>query len=209
MKSHHSYLNIWLVLFFTLVISNNITAQSHFTSYNTSHFLSNDYLTENLAHEDSLNNDEPVNMGGWLQFGIGSTNAKLNYEFNPSQFTQLELSIHVRKSNSVYSFGAEQATTTCCWKITTFWGTYGYSLNSNYIDGSISAGLSYSEWQYDTESETGIIHSPGSPGVIIKAQLLPHFPIVLGLGLVFTVNASKEVSYTTISLVLAIGAWSE
>ena len=208
MKFHYSYSNIWLALFFILVIFCSIKAQPQSAFYNVSHFFSNDYLKTNFAEEDSSISDEPENIGVWLQLGIGSLNANLNYRFNPSNFIQLAFSVHFRKNHSLFSLGIEQATSSCCWEINTYWGGYGYSLNSNYIDGSISAGLSYSEWQYNTESETGIIHSPGSFGVIIKAQLLPHLPMGLGLGLVFTLNASKEVSYTSISLVLAIGDWS-
>ncbi|MFC2119474.1 hypothetical protein ACFLQ4_00235 [Bacteroidota bacterium] len=209
MKFHNSYSNYWLALFFILVILCSSNAQTQFTSCNTSQPLPDDYLTANFIDQDSLINDEPENIGAWFQLGLGSASANLNYRFNPSSFTQLTLSLHVRKNKSLFSLGAESATTFSSWKINTYWGSYGYALYSTYIDGSISAGLSYSDWQYNTEDDTtGIIHSPGSIGLIIKAQILPHLPMGLGLGLVFTFNASKEVEYTSISLVLAIGSWS-
>lgn len=205
----YSYWDIWLALFFLLVIPFNTTAQTQITNSNTSHFNSDDYPNINFA-EDSLINDESENIGVWLQFGIGPTSPNLNYSFNPSSFYHFALSMHIRKSKSLFSLGAERASSACCWKIRTYWGGYGYSLNSSYIDGSLSAGLSYSDWEYNTEDDTtGIIHSPGSIGLIIKAEILPHLPLGVGLGLVFTYNVSKEVEYTSISVVLAIGAWGE
>jgi hypothetical protein len=208
MKSHYSYSNIWLALFFTLIISFSIKAQTQFTSYNTSQPLPDDCLTTNFDNEDSLINYKPENIGAWFQFGIGSASANLNYRSKSSSFTQLTLSLHVRKSKSLFSLGAVQATEFSVWKINTYWGSYGYAFYSTFIDGSLSAGLSYSKWEYNTTTESGTIHSPASIGIIIKAQILPHLPIGLGLGLVFTFNASKEVDYTSISLVLAIGSWS-
>ena len=208
MKFPYSYSNMRVALIFSIVISFYIKAQTQFTTYDTSQFLPDDYLTENLADEDSLIDDEKKDIGIWFQLGIGSTRPNLNYGFNPSSFTHLALSLNVRLSKSLISLGIDKASTTCCWEINTYWGGYGIALSSNYLDVSVSAGPSISTWQYDTETESGKINSPSSIGVIIKAQILPHLPIGLGLGIVFTYNASKEVDYTSISFVLAFGGWS-
>ena len=116
--------------------------------------------------------------------------------------------MNVRKSKSLFSLGIDYASTTCCWKLNTYWGGYGIALSSKFLDFCVSAGPSISTWQYNTESETGKINSPASIGIIVKAQILPHLPKGLGLGVLLTYNASKEVDYTSVSFVLAIGGWS-
>jgi len=143
----------------------------------------------------------------WLQVGLGSASATVNYEYHPSEFFHAELSAHFRRNQALFSLGTDVELTEC-WGINTYWGTIGYGLHQRCLEASLNAGIGYTQWYYHTESEKGTIYSPGVPSLMMKAQAILHLPQGIGCGGAVTANRSQEASYVAISLILALGGWN-
>ena len=166
---------------------------------------------EIVNSDSSYTNDEDGNLGGfWFNIGLGSTNTKVNYKYNPDDFITFKAGVNFKYSNYLLSFGMDKSFTFPggSWYTNTYWFVFGYSTNFPHWDAFISIGPSYSTWKYLTENEDhDIINSPRSLGLIIQPQLLIHMRIGVGFGGIFTYNYSKEVKYTSISFVVVFGAW--
>ena len=140
----------------------------------------------------------------WLQLGLGPAVA----DIGPNEFFHGEVSLHFRPENKLLSIGMD-ANGTETWGIDAFWGAFGYSFHDPFIDATLSLGLSLTQWYHYTESGSlGALRSGYVPGILFKVQVLPHFRFGLGVGVVFTVNYSREVEYHAVSLVLALGHWN-
>jgi len=140
----------------------------------------------------------------WLQLGLGPAMA----DIGPNEFFHGEMSLHFRPKNQLFSIGID-ANGTEAWGIDAFWGAFGYSFHDPFIDATLSSGLSLTQWYHYTESgNLGTLRSDYVPGILFKAQVLPHLRFGLGVGVVLTFNYSNEVEYHAVSLVLALGHWN-
>ena len=165
------------------------------------------------ASKDSMTGIAPIHVSDegnsvsralWFQFGLGPAKADLG----PNEFFHGEMSLLFRPGNKAFSIGFDSNGTET-WGIDAFWGAYGYSFHDPFIDATLSSGLSLTQWYHYTESGSlGTLRSKYVPGILVKAQVLPHFRFGLGVGIVFTFNYNKEVEYHAVSLILALGHWN-
>ncbi|MBN2424992.1 MAG: hypothetical protein JXB44_08225 [Calditrichaceae bacterium] len=150
------------------------------------------FIDEQVQENKEAEINKPVNRAAWIQIGL---------------FT---LSTHYRMNKYVVSLGYD-AFSGSVNRLSNIWGAFGLSANSNWIDASLSMGVSSASRKHYTENENhDIIKSKGNMGLIFKGQVLPHFKHVFGMGLELTYNWSKdkECSYGWATIIIALGNWS-
>ncbi|MBN2424993.1 MAG: hypothetical protein JXR46_11965 [Calditrichaceae bacterium] len=144
------------------------------------------FINKKVKENKEAGINKSLNSARWFQLGVDMIT-----KYDDLQF---QFSMNYRFRNNIISIGLDNFRYIFFGKLKTIWGCYGFSNNSRWIDASFSAGLSYNE-------------SVRNIGLIFKFQALPHFPTGFGMGLVLTVNASKEASYNSLALVIALGSW--
>ena len=164
-----------------------------------------------LIFSTHLNGEEIKNTESskalWMQFAIGSASVDLNYDVHPKGFMKIEPSAYFRwnhlQISSGYLFGGTDS-----WEIHNYWGAIGFSKFTNIAEASIDAGLSSSYWEHQLW-EAHKVYSPRSIGGIFRANALLHLlDGYAGIGMNFTAQFSKEVSYKSFSFFLCIGNWN-
>ena len=143
------------------------------------------------CHVEKTKTGQKKSNALWLQLGIGGSTVAVDYFNHKSNSLYAQMGLHYRRKNKVFSIGVD-ASGTECWGTSTLWSTIGHSLNSRWMDAVISGGLGCSQWEYNTESDLGTIHSSVSLGYVVKAQTLFHPSHLFGVGIGCLFMKAKE-----------------
>ncbi len=177
------------------------------SAQNKIHDLDNNNTSKSL---DSTEIEDASYLSLWFQLGLGSSKPKINYEYYPdSRYLGLTFDLNIKFNKYVIAIGRDVSVLIGgVWSTDSYWTAIGYSTNLQNSDASVSLGPSLSRWKYNTENDEGlVIRSPWSLGFGARVQGFIHMKTGAGIGLRFSYNHSKEVSFTSINLIIALGSW--
>ncbi|MBC8183807.1 hypothetical protein H8E88_22165 [candidate division KSB1 bacterium] len=144
----------------------------------------------------------------WLTKGIGIGKTKSARTNRITGSFSLETSFYFRRKWFVALIGSQ----TAGWEfhnwITSSYICVGKAFYDRYGDIILTIGVSRNQWEYDTESERGIIKSDYYYGAQLKIQSSIHLPQLFGAGLSISCNYTKETSYFIMSANLSFGFWN-